>query len=144
MYVNVNPGDRAIWDEHATAVHGVKATDECMRMKSKMRTWNGKQCDLKWLWIIICQAPNSPYTMPAKLQYFMDLYNATTTYKSCPIQHPDKLIHLEKDRNRNKIDSNSRQRTMDRAQIYLGCGSCMTFAGQLKINHLFACTTTSI
>ena len=35
MYVNVNPGDRAIWDEHATAVHGVKATDECM--KSKMR-----------------------------------------------------------------------------------------------------------
>ena len=38
MYVNVNPGDRAIWDEHATAVHGVKATDECMCMKSKMRS----------------------------------------------------------------------------------------------------------
>ena len=27
----VNPGDSAIWDEHAAAVHGLKRTDDCIK-----------------------------------------------------------------------------------------------------------------
>ena len=60
--------------------------------------WNGKQCDLKWLWVRICQAPNWPYG-----------------YGSLPLQG-----------NRFNIDSDSIQRMKkDRAQIYLGCGPCL-------------------
>ncbi len=29
MYVN--PGDRAIWDDHTTAVHGLRATDDFIK-----------------------------------------------------------------------------------------------------------------
>ena len=39
MYVN--PGDRAIWDDHATAVHGLKATDECIKNADDIRVVYG-------------------------------------------------------------------------------------------------------
>ena len=109
MYVN--PGDGAIWDDHAIAVHGLRPTDECIKNAQDIRVvwakfmlwfntlaanvpavilvaWNGERCDLKWLWKI-CQAPNSPCEMPEKLQYFMDPYKVISSYKSCSI-HPDK------------------------------------------------------
>ena len=96
---------------HATAVHGLRATDDCIKNADEIRvvwakfmiwfntlaadvpavilvTWNGERCNLKWLWKI-CQAPNSLCSVPNKLQYFMDPYKVITSYKSCQI-HPDK------------------------------------------------------
>ena len=54
--------------------------------------WNGERCYLmKWLWKI-CQAPNSPFSISEKLQYFMDPYKVITSYKSCTV-HPDVKSH---------------------------------------------------
>ena len=46
--------------------------------------WNGERCYLKWLWKI-CQAPNSPFSISEKLQYFMDPYKLIASYKSCTV-----------------------------------------------------------
>ena len=35
MYVN--PGDKAIWDDHTTAVHGLRATDDCINNAEDIR-----------------------------------------------------------------------------------------------------------
>jgi hypothetical protein len=103
----VNPGDRAIWGDAMTAVHGLRRTDTRIINAPPLRevwnnfvawfndlsrefaavilvAWNGETCDLKWLWKI-CQSPNSPCLLPAKLQYFMDPYKVVKNYTSCQI-----------------------------------------------------------
>ena len=79
----VNLGEGVIWDDYCTAIHGLRATDDCIKnaygiclvwagFLDWFRThtaqysavilvaWNGETCDLKWLWKIT-QAPRSMY-----------------------------------------------------------------------------------
>jgi hypothetical protein len=35
--------------------------------------WNGETCNLKWLWRLT-QAPNSRYSLPDNIKYFIDPY----------------------------------------------------------------------
>jgi hypothetical protein len=44
--------------------------------------WNGEACDLKWLWKLT-QAPNSMYSLPPNIKYFIDPYHVILQYKSC-------------------------------------------------------------
>ena len=103
----VNPGDNALWDDAATAVHGIRRSDPRIVNAPSINAvwadfvswfndlsrefgavilvaWNGENCDLKWLWKI-CQSPNSPCQFPDKLQYFMDPWQVVKHYTSCPI-----------------------------------------------------------
>ncbi len=41
--------------------------------------WNGGACDLKWLWRLT-QAPNSQYSWPANVRYFIDPCRVITKY----------------------------------------------------------------
>lgn len=107
----MNPGDNALWDDAATAVHGIRRTDERIVNAPPihvvwasfvswfeelsrefgaviMVAWNGENCDLKWLWKI-CQSSNSPCQIPDKLQYFIDPWQVIKHYSSCKI-HPSK------------------------------------------------------
>ena len=43
---------------------------------------NGGACDLKWLWRLI-QAPNSQYSWPANVRYFIDPCHVIAKYKPC-------------------------------------------------------------
>jgi hypothetical protein len=79
----VNPGDNALWDDAATAVHGLRRSDAHIQHAQSIHVvwaqfvswfnelakdfgavilvaWNGENSDLKWLWKL-CQSPNSPY-----------------------------------------------------------------------------------
>jgi hypothetical protein len=44
--------------------------------------WNGEACDLKWLWRLT-QAPNSRYSLPENIKFFIDPYRVIEKYKSC-------------------------------------------------------------
>jgi hypothetical protein len=44
--------------------------------------WNGEACDLKWLWRLT-QAPNSMYSLPPNIKYFIDPCCVIEKYKSC-------------------------------------------------------------
>ena len=44
--------------------------------------WNGEVCDLKWLWRLT-QAPNSRYSLPENIKFFIDPYRVIEKYKSC-------------------------------------------------------------
>ncbi len=46
--------------------------------------WNGGTCDLKWLWRLT-QAPNSQYSWPANVRYFIDPCRVTAKYKLCAL-----------------------------------------------------------
>jgi hypothetical protein len=46
--------------------------------------WNGGVCDLKWLWRLT-QAPNSQYSWPENVRYFIDTGHVITKYKSCTL-----------------------------------------------------------
>lgn len=48
--------------------------------------WNGKNCNLKWLWKLT-QALGSSYNMPPRLEYFIDPYRLIMEYESC-LLHP--------------------------------------------------------
>jgi hypothetical protein len=44
--------------------------------------WNGEACNLKWFWRLT-QAPNSRYSLPANIKFFIDPYRVIKKYKSC-------------------------------------------------------------
>jgi len=44
--------------------------------------WNGETCNLKWLWRLT-QAPNSRYSLPDNIKYFLDPYHVIEEYKTC-------------------------------------------------------------
>ncbi len=44
--------------------------------------WNGEACDLKWLWRLT-QAPNSMYSLPPNIKYFIYPYCVIEKYKKC-------------------------------------------------------------
>jgi len=95
----VNPEVRTeYWDQHCISEHGsILPDDERIINAGNMRTvwpefqcwffslvspakmvvlvaWNGKTCDLKWLWRLT-QAPNSRYSLPDNIKYFLDPYH---------------------------------------------------------------------
>jgi len=95
----VNPGENALWDDSATAVHGLRRSDPRIEYAQSIHVvwaqfvswfnelakefgavilvaWNGENCDLKWLWKL-CQSPNSPCRFPDKIQFFMDPYKVS-------------------------------------------------------------------
>ena len=102
----VNPEVRPeYWDQRSITVHGILPDDERIVNAGNMRTvwpefqrwfhsivrpsetailvaWNGEACDLKWLWRLT-QAPNSRYSLPANIKYFIDPYRVIEKYKSC-------------------------------------------------------------
>ena len=92
----VNPGDSAVWDKEACDVNGLSSSDLRIKNASNITevwsnfnkwisdntrpdnkivlvAWNGKSCDLKWLWKLT-QAPRSTLSMHTNIQYFIDLY----------------------------------------------------------------------
>ena len=94
------------WDQHSISVHGILPDDERIINAGNMRTvwpdfqrwffsivspaemvvlvaWNGETCDLKWLWRLT-QAPNSRYSLPDNIKYFIDPYRVIEKYKTCP------------------------------------------------------------
>ena len=114
----VNPGDGAIWDEEASRVNGLTRSDPRIRQASDIDAvwadfkkwisdnterddiivlvaWNGKSCDLKWLWKLT-QAPRSTLSMPTKIQYFIDPYRVIQKYTKGGL-HPNvsKIDSLE-------------------------------------------------
>jgi hypothetical protein len=46
--------------------------------------WNGGTCNLKWLWRLT-QAPNSEYSWPENVRYFIDPCRVIAKYKSCTL-----------------------------------------------------------
>jgi hypothetical protein len=46
--------------------------------------WNGGACNLKWLWGLT-QAPNSQYSWPSNVRYFVDPCRVITKYKPCQL-----------------------------------------------------------
>ena len=114
----VNPGDGAIWDQEASRVNGLTRSDPRIRQASDIDAvwadfkkwirdntkpddiivlvaWNGKSCDLKWLWKLT-QAPRSTLSMPTKIQYFIDPYRVIQKYTKGGL-HPNvsKIDSLE-------------------------------------------------
>ena len=107
----MNPGEDAVWDAMATAVHGLTKTDERIVNASDITTvwdqfntwierntpadetivlvaWNGQACDLKWLWRIT-QAPRSNLNLSMKIKHFIDPYQVIRNYKGGGL-HPSK------------------------------------------------------
>ena len=93
------------WDQRSISVHGILPDDERIKNAGNMRTvwpefqrwfwsivspsetvvlvaWNGEACDLKWLWRLT-QAPNSRYSLPENIKFFVDPYRVIEKYKSC-------------------------------------------------------------
>jgi hypothetical protein len=93
------------WDQRSISVHGILPDDDRIINAGNMRTvwpefqhwfhsivslaetvalvaWNGEACDLKWLWRLT-QAPNSMYSLPGNIKYFIDPYHVIEKYKSC-------------------------------------------------------------
>ena len=50
--------------------------------------WNGKSCDLEWIYKLIHSSDNS-CQMPQEIEYFMDPYLIIKKFKGCPL-HPSK------------------------------------------------------
>ena len=105
----VRPEEGAIFDSHATAIHGLTAEHENIVNAADIETvwdqfcrwfyihlrddevavlvaWNGETCDLKWLWKLT-QAPRSPCYFPDEMIYFMDPMKTLQHYKSCKLNH---------------------------------------------------------
>ncbi len=84
------------WDQRSISVHGILLDDERLKNAGNMRTvwpefqrwfwsivslsetvvlvaWNGEVCNLKWL-RRLTQAPNSRYSLPANIKFFIDPY----------------------------------------------------------------------
>jgi hypothetical protein len=102
----VNPEVRPeYWDQKSIFVHGILPEDERIKNAGNMRTvwpkfqrwflsnvspvkmvvlvaWNGEVCDLKWLWRLT-QAPNSMFSLPLNIKYFIDPFRVIEKYKSC-------------------------------------------------------------
>jgi hypothetical protein len=93
------------WDQQSISVHSILPDDERIINAGNMRilwpefqhwffrhvslaktvvlvAWNGKTCDLKWLWRLT-QAPNSRYSLPENIKYFLDPYRMIEEYKTC-------------------------------------------------------------
>jgi DNA polymerase III epsilon subunit-like protein len=93
------------WDQRSISVHGIRPDDERIKNAGNMQTvwpkfqrwywsivlpsetvvlvaWNGEACDLKWLWRLT-QAPNSRYSLPENIKFFIDPYRVIEKYKSC-------------------------------------------------------------
>ena len=93
------------WDQRSISIHGILPDDERIKNAGNMRTvwpefqrwfwsivspsetvvlvaWNGEACDLKWLWRLT-QAPNSRYSLPENIKFFIDPYRVIEKYKSC-------------------------------------------------------------
>jgi hypothetical protein len=103
----INPVARPeYWDQHSISVRGILPDSERIINAGNMRTvwpefqrwffsivspaemvvlvaWNGETCDLKWLWMLT-QAPNSRYSLPDNIKYFIDPYRVIEKYKTCP------------------------------------------------------------
>ncbi len=71
--------------------------------------WNGGTCDLKWLWWLI-QAPNSQYSWPANVRYFIDPCCVIARYKSCAL---------------NKTKSKTQGHTLGVVWSYIHDGQCL-------------------
>ena len=105
----VRAEEGAIFNSHATAIHGLTAEHENIVNAAKIETvwdqfrrwfyahlrddevavlvaWNGETCDLKWLWKLT-QAPLSPCYLPEEMIYFMDPMKTLQHYKSCKLNH---------------------------------------------------------
>ena len=93
------------WDQRSISVHGILPDDERIKNAGNMRTvwpefqrwfwsivspsetvvlvaWNGEACDLNWLWRLT-QAPNSRYSLPENIKFFIDPYRVIEKYTSC-------------------------------------------------------------
>ena len=94
------------WDQHSISVHGILPDKERRIINAgNMRTvWPefqrwffslvspaemvvlvaclGKTYELKWLWRLT-QAPNSRYSLPENIKYFLDPYRVIEKYKTC-------------------------------------------------------------
>ncbi len=94
-----------IWDQRCIDIHQIHPDDKCNvsahnidRVWGQFKTWlnrhvsisetdilvawNGKTCDIKWLWKIT-QAPRSCLSFPPQTQFFIDPYRVITSFKLC-------------------------------------------------------------
>ena len=114
----VNPGEGAIYGEHAVAIHGLHASHPSIRDAEEIHAvwhrfcqwiranvardevivlvaYNGETCDLKWLWMMT-QSPRSQLSLPPQIQFFLDPLQVVRNYKGCKL-HPlkSKIDSLE-------------------------------------------------
>ena len=103
----IKPSDIAIWNDHATQIHGLHASHPSIQSAQDMKTvwneweifidneicteeigiliaYNGESCDLKWLWKLT-QSSTSKLNMPPQVKHFLDPLKVIREYKSCPI-----------------------------------------------------------
>ena len=107
---HVKPPDDAIWDQHATAVHGLTKDDERIvsadsivgvwnrfnsfvdlhvgrDQRAVLVAWNGKSCDMKWLYKL-CQAPRSILQLHQSITYFTETMEVIKNYKNMSRTNP--------------------------------------------------------
>lgn len=106
----VRPPDDAIWQKDAVNLHGLSASDDRIQNASPIDVvwknfvarveqvvtspkrgvfvaWNGKSCDMEWIYRITLGNPEGGLKFPKRCQFFLDPYKAIGHYKSCEL-HP--------------------------------------------------------
>jgi hypothetical protein len=107
MYIN--PGHSAKWDLMCMMMSGLNPSDHWIKnaapidivwpefvafiegrldggaKKGMFIAWNGKSCDLKWLFHVVDDSPDGVLHFPCWCPYFMDPMNVLKKYKSCQL-----------------------------------------------------------
>ena len=79
------PSISTVWNEFCKKVKEIFMQDKYKEYVGVLVAWNGKACDLEWIYKLINSVTETDCSMPNEIKYFMDPYQVIKKYKGCEL-----------------------------------------------------------